>query len=124
MIIELARSGESVRFRARGQSMWPAIPGRSLVELTPCAGKELDVGQIAAFERGGCVVVHRVEGVSEHGVHFAGDSRSEEDGCVSFEQVLGRVHVVERRGLHWNWPRRLHLRWLWRSLERHLQRRR
>lgn len=124
MIVELARAGESVRFRARGQSMWPAIPGRSLVELTPCAGKELGVGEIAAFERHGQVVVHRVEGISEHGIHFAGDSLSAKDGCVTFEQVLGRVQVVERRRLRWRWPGLLHLRWFWRSLERRLGRQR
>jgi hypothetical protein len=123
MIVELARAGQSVRFRARGQSMWPAIPGGSLVELTPCAGRELAVGQIAAFERRGQIVVHRVQGVSEQGVHFAGDSLSVKDGCVTFEQVLGRVHVVERRRLRWRWPRLVHLRWLWRSLERRLGRR-
>jgi hypothetical protein len=120
MIIELARSGESVRFRARGQSMWPAIPGHSLVELTPCAGTELRVGQVAAFERREQVVVHRVERVSERGLHFAGDALSIGDGCVPFEHVLGTVTLVVRRPLHWRMPRLRHLRWLSRSLARRL----
>ena len=33
MILELLRSGETVQFRARGRSMWPAIPSGSRIEV-------------------------------------------------------------------------------------------
>jgi len=120
MIIELIRSGESVRFRARGRSMWPAIPSGSQIEVQPCAAAELEVGQIAAFEREGQVVVHRVESVSTEGVRFAGDTLERGDGVIASERVLGRARVLARRGLHWRLPRPSELRWLWRVLRRRI----
>jgi hypothetical protein len=120
MIIELIRSGESVRFRARGSSMWPAIPSGSQIEVQPCAASELEVGQIAAFERQGRVVVHRVESISAEGVRFAGDSLERGDGMIASARVLGRARVLERRGIHWRLPRRSELRWLLRVLRRRL----
>ena len=122
MIIELIRSGQSVQFRARGRSMWPAIPSGSRIEVQPCAASELEVGQLAAFERQGQVVVHRVESISAEGVRFAGDSRERGDGVVAREQVLGRARVLERRGLHWRLPRMREVRWLLRALRRRLWR--
>lgn len=98
--------------------MWPAIPSRSRVEVTPCPPSELRAGQIAAFERGGQVVVHRVRAVSDEGVFFAGDSRAHDDGCVAFGQVLGHARVIARRRLRLRLPGRWHVVALWRSLWR------
>jgi hypothetical protein len=96
LLIALARSGERVRFRALGRSMGRAVPNRSLVEISPCPGSELTIGQIAAFERAGRVVVHRVAAVRPGAVQFASDAQGLGDGWVAFENVLGRAHVVER----------------------------
>lgn len=96
--------------------MWPAIPSGSQVEVIPCAPSELEVGELAAFERGGKVVVHRVQGLSPEGVFFAGDSREAGDGCVASPRVLGRARVVQRRRLHLRLPSLWHLRSLWRAL--------
>ncbi|HKO93014.1 MAG TPA: S24/S26 family peptidase [Polyangiaceae bacterium] len=120
MIVELIRAGESVSFRARGSSMWPAIPSGSQIEVEPCTAAELEVGQIAAFERRGRVVVHRVESIGPEGVRFAGDSRERGDGLIAFDHVLGRARVLERRSIRWRLPRRSELRWLWRVLLRRL----
>ena len=121
MILELLRSGQSVRFRARGSSMWPAIPSGSQVEVEPCQAAELEVGQIGAFERQGSVVVHRVTSITPEGVHFSGDSRERGDGWIAREQVLGRARVLERRRIRWRLPRRSEVRWLWRVLWRRLR---
>jgi hypothetical protein len=120
IILELLRSGETVCFRARGPSMWPAIPSGSRIEVEPCAAADLVVGQLAAFERERRVVVHRVEGVSALGVQFAGDSRKRGDGLIPCEKILGRARVVERRNLHWRWPRAREALWLWRAVKRRL----
>jgi len=74
MIIELLRSGQSARFIARGGSMWPSVPARSQIEVEPCPAAQLRVGQLAAFERGGQVIVHRVTRVAPEGLHFQGDN--------------------------------------------------
>jgi hypothetical protein len=120
VIIELLRSGETVRFRALGASMWPAIPSGSLLELESCDAAELRVGQVAAFERRGRVVVHRVRGITPLGVRFAGDNLSGDDGCIAFEHVLGRARVLERRAIRWRLPQVRELRWLWRRVVRQI----
>jgi len=121
VIIELLRSGQPVQFQARGSSMWPAIPSGSRVEVIPCAPAELTVGELAAFERAGEVVVHRVQGNSRAGIHFAGDSKAAADGCIATEDVLGRARVIERRPLRLRIPSLWHLRWLWRAVPRTLR---
>jgi len=118
MILELLRSGQNVCFRARGRSMWPAIPSGSRIEVRPCAASDLRVGQIAAFERHQRVVVHRVQQIGAQGVHFAGDSLQREDGCIDFDRILGRARVLERRALNWRLPRRTEMPGLWRGLRR------
>jgi Peptidase S24-like len=120
LIIELLRAGETVQFRARGQSMWPAIPSGSRIEVVPGSIAKLRVGQVAAFERAGQVVVHRVERVGPDGVHFGGDALGRGDGRIAPEQVLGRVRVLERRPLSVRLPRPGELTLLWRALRRRL----
>ena len=118
IILELLRSGEVVRFQARGHSMWPSIPSHSRLEVRPAEAKELRVGQIAAFERQGRVVVHRVRAVSEDCIELAGDALVYGDGSVPRERVLGRAHVLKRRPLELRLPKARHLRILLRALSR------
>lgn len=105
MLIELLRSGQSVRFIARGSSMWPSIPAGSRLQVQPCPATELKVGELAAFARHGQLVVHRVTRVTADGVWLQGDNRAVSDGHVPAEHVLGRASVLARRGLHLRWPR-------------------
>ena len=121
MIIELLRSGQRVAFCARGGSMWPAIPSRSRLEIEPCAAAELRVGDVAAFERDGAVVVHRVTSVTAAGVHFQGDTLEREDGCIGSDNVLGRARVIERRPLHFRLPRPRDIRRALRALRHRLE---
>ena len=104
VIIELLRTGQKVRFLARGGSMWPAVPSRSQIEVEPCAAVQLRVGQIAAFEHQGRVIVHRVTGVTPQGLHFRGDNLDQADGIVAPSQVLGRARVLTRRRWRARWP--------------------
>lgn len=120
IILELLRSGETVRFQARGHSMWPSIPSHSRIEVRPSEAAELRVGQIAAFERQGCVVVHRVRAVSAERIEFAGDALKHGDGFVARDAVLGRAHVLRRRPLSLRLPKPRHLRILLRALSRRL----
>ncbi len=116
LIIELLRSGQRVAFSARGSSMWPAIPSRSRLEIDPCGAAELRVGEVAAFERSGTVVVHRVTRVTATGVHFQGDALKREDGCIPIADVLGRARVLERRPLSVRLPRPADIRRALRAL--------
>lgn len=118
IILELLRSGETVRFHVRGNSMWPTIPSHSRIEVRPSEAAAIQVGQIAAFERQGRVVVHRVRALSAERIEFAGDALSRGDGSVPREQVLGRAHVLRRRPLQLQLPKPRHLRILVRALSR------
>lgn len=104
-MLELLRSGQSVRFIARGSSMWPSIPAGSRLEVQPCPAMDLKQGELAAFTRHGQLVVHRVTRVTAGGVWLQGDNREISDGHVPAEQVLGRANVLERRRMHLRWPR-------------------
>jgi hypothetical protein len=118
IILELLRSGETVRFHARGHSLWPTIPSHSRIEVRPSEAAELRVGQIAAFERQGRVVVHRVRAVSAERIGFACDALKQGDGSVARAAVLGRAHLLRRRPLSFLLPRPRHLRILMRVLSR------
>jgi hypothetical protein len=120
VIIELLRSGQTVRFRARGSSMWPSITSRSEIEVRPHEAAELRVGQIAAFERRGRVVVHRVRAVAAEHVEFAGDALARADGPIERARVLGQAYVLRRRPLRLQLPRWKHARLVWRALRRRL----
>jgi len=118
IILELLRSGETVRFQVRGNSMWPTLPSHSRIEVRPSEAAAIRVGQIAAFERQGRVVVHRVRAVSAECIELAGDALRNGDGSVARERVLGRAHVLRRRPLQLQLPKPRHLRILVRALSR------
>jgi hypothetical protein len=108
--LDLVRSGQTVSFVARGGSMWPTIPSGTVLEIVPCAAAALRQGEVAAFERNGTVVVHRVVRVGADAVRFRGDALPDPDGDIPFERVLGRARLVHRRPLKLRWPRPFHLR--------------
>lgn len=120
LLIELLRSGQSVPFIARGSSMWPSVPSGSRLEVQPCQAAELQVGELAAFEWQGQLVVHRVTRSTPDGVLLQGDNRERSDGHVPAARVLGRARVIERRRLRLRWPRRSELLRAGRSLLRRL----
>jgi hypothetical protein len=120
VIIESLRAGDAIRFRARGASMWPAVRGGALVEVTPCAAADLRAGELGAFERDGAVVVHRVAAHTATSIRFTGDAVSGSDGDIEHARILGRARVLEQRRLRLRIPSRHHLRTLARALRRRL----
>lgn len=110
LLLDLLRAGETVRFRALGCSMWPAIPSHSLLEVRPSESGALAAGQLAAFERDGRVVVHRVTAVAREHVELWGDALERGDGKIPRARVLGRAHVLSRRPLRLRLPELRHLR--------------
>ncbi len=97
--------------------MWPAIPGGSLVEVTPAAPRA--AGELVAFEREGGVVLHRVLQITAAGVLTRGDALERADGVVPHACVLGTARVLERRRLKLRLPSLRELRvvmraaWRW-----------
>ena len=122
VIVELARAGKAVSFVARGGSMWPAIRSGAVVEIVPCDPRALAVGELAAYEREGAVVVHRVVRRAGGSLRFHGDALASPDRDVPLARVLGRARVVKQRRLRLRWPTALHLVRSLRALERRLTR--
>jgi hypothetical protein len=104
MIIDFLRSGQNARFIARGGSMWPSVTAGSQLEVEPCPAAELRVGQLAAYEHQGQVIVHRLVRIAPEGLYLQGDNRDRGDGVVTPGQVLGRAHVITRRRWRARWP--------------------
>jgi signal peptidase len=85
------------RFVMRGVSMWPAVPEGSILEVRPCASRDLLPGQMVTFRRGNTVVTHRVRAIDERGrVAAWGDSVLRPDAPIEPDDVLGEATLVRR----------------------------
>jgi signal peptidase I len=108
----LLRSGESVRFRATGRSMVPAIRDGDVLTVAPASPGESRVGDVVLYAGAWGLLAHRVVACLGDGqVHVRGDAIGSEDERVTPDRILG--HVVE---LHRNGRPRGTGRWLARRL--------
>ena len=96
----ITEQGLPVRMRVHGLSMLPFIRDDDVVTIVPLAGRDPSVGDVVAFTLpdGGKLALHRVISREEAGWLLRGDNRSESDGVVSAEHILGSINRVERRG--------------------------
>lgn len=108
---EILGRGQALRFRAKGWSMHPFVLDGDVLTVVP-AGDAPRLGDVILFRTPRRrVVVHRVVRMRPRGVVTKGDAASDLDGFVPFEDVLGVVSAVDRRGsrarLDAGWQRRL-----------------
>lgn len=102
MAAEVLRSCGSLRTRAAGHSMLPAIwPGDTLM-IERTAGNDVTEGDIVWFRRGDRFVVHRVMmKTGSYGcltLQTQGDSAPRPDSPISDNEVLGKVAFIVRNG--------------------------
>lgn len=96
---EVLAAGHTARFRASGDSMYPAIRSGDYLHIVPCEASELLVGDVilATTERG--LTAHRIIRIrdAEEGrrITMRGDNALRSDRPVSPADVLGRVESVE-----------------------------
>jgi signal peptidase len=100
---ELLRSGQSIRFRAPGRSMYPTIKEDETITVQPVAPSAIKMGDIILYRLEGVVIAHRVvriERGEDGGSRFIarGDASGVPDEPVEPAQVLGKVISVERGG--------------------------
>ncbi|KKN11095.1 hypothetical protein LCGC14_1029990 [marine sediment metagenome] len=142
MSTELLRRGQSVRFRAPGLSMHPAIREGETITVAPISPFNIKRGDILLYIVGKKVIAHRVVGIerekSDSSSHTStqskalnpqiiftlrGDASAICDEPVEAEQVLGKVVSVERHGrsidLYSRKARMLHIAY---TLASHLKR--
>jgi hypothetical protein len=100
LVIDLLRSGYSVRFRVDGRSMLPALTPGSLVLVQPLTGGLLSIGEIVLCNLAGRLIAHRIVGTctdqtGKRMLLTRGDNQSACDLPVDFGSVLGRVSALE-----------------------------
>jgi hypothetical protein len=121
---DLLRQGKSVRFRARGRSMYPTIKEDEVITVEPVEGSSIKIGDIILCRQGISVVAHRVVHIisteipppcsfdtehpsistlhlsisTYHSFLLRDDTWGKQDVRVGGDQILGKVVSVERHG--------------------------
>jgi hypothetical protein len=93
--------GVPFRFCARGWSMAPFINDLDTITVSPLGSKKTGVGEVFAYVHpfNGKLIVHRAVAKADAGLLFRGDGVPDVfDGVVPFENLLGRVTRIERKG--------------------------
>jgi signal peptidase I len=92
----------SVKFRAEGLSMYPAIRHGELITVAPIEGDHVVRGDVLLCRHSSRVLAHRVVAVAGHGHNcvllLRGDAKLACDAPVAMGDVIGKVLSVERNG--------------------------
>lgn len=96
----LLAEGKTIRIRAHGYSMYPAIKPGTVILIEPVRKKGPPApGEIVAIKRKNGIIVHRiVKVINEEGKRkyvARGDSNAYPDPPVDEEMIVGRVTGVE-----------------------------
>ena len=76
-------------YRIQSGSMEPTIKTGSVAVV--CRLADPKVGDIAAYKKGGNVIVHRIVGISDTGFIFQGDANNVIDGeSVTEDRIIGK----------------------------------
>ena len=98
LLHEVALREGSVRLRACGASMIPAVWPGDVLLIEACQPSDLERGAIALIHRDGRLFAHRVLGVGSDGIKTRGDAVSAVDPAARADQLVGRVVSVTRGG--------------------------
>jgi len=98
----LLTEGKSIKVRADGYSMYPAIKPGSIIYIDPISSDSSPgPGEIIAWKRESGFVLHRLVRIIKKDnktVYFTrGDSCAREDQPITFDQIAGRIVRVENR---------------------------
>lgn len=81
----------SIAAVAPSGSMLPLFGSNAILLQERSDGNDLTVGDIAVYQRGNLLVVHRVTGVYETNLAFRGDNNAGPDGLIAKSAVRSRV---------------------------------
>jgi signal peptidase I len=99
---EVLAAGHTARFRASGDSMYPAIRSGDYLHIVPCDISQLRRGDVilAMTDRG--LTAHRIvrirDAEGEMRIVMRGDNALRCDRTVPASDILGRVEIVESSG--------------------------
>lgn len=99
----LLSEGKTIRIKAHGYSMYPAIKPGSLIIIEPISQKGKPVeGEIIAIKREKGIIVHRLtKVVIRDGVRYyiaRGDSNATTDNPITIDKIVGRIVGSESTG--------------------------
>jgi len=96
---ELLAAGHTARFRASGDSMYPAIRGGDNLHVVPCDASKLRAGDIILANTDRGLTAHRIVRIRDAEgalwITMRGDNALRCDRAVTYEDVLGRVESIE-----------------------------
>jgi signal peptidase I len=96
LAMEVLQIAERVRFRAIGTSMLPTIWPGDILTVRRKSFREIQVGDVAVFQRAGRLVTHRVVGKTSDVIIAQGDAKRRADAPFGQEDLLGRVVAIHR----------------------------
>lgn len=98
----IAAGGVAVRFRARGDSMYPFIRDGESITVGPASIHDVVRGDVLLCRHAGRILAHRVVSMStlsgERVLYLRGDAKQGCDAPVREADVIGRVLSVHRHG--------------------------
>lgn len=99
---EVLRSVGRLHLKALGWSMLPSILPGDTVFVQTASIKEVGLGDIVLFSRGGRFFIHRVVEISDYPeparVITCGDAMPQSDPPVNASELLGKVEHIIRNG--------------------------
>jgi signal peptidase I len=114
--LSLLSEGKSLRIKAGGYSMFPAIHPGDIVIIAPVNNRSnLIPGDIIVFKRDSDFVLHRLTDIRHHKNNILfitrGDSSMNEDKPITADKISGVVTAIEtRRGRIRPHRRKMHYR--------------
>lgn len=98
LVVEILAGGGFAWVRESTDSMAPLVRAGDRLRLAAVDRAHVRPGDVVAYQRGACLVVHRVLACDERGVVTKGDALPERDEPVDWETVVGRVVTVAAGG--------------------------
>lgn len=121
-VVALLQQGDTIRFSAEGNSMFPLIPSGSTVVARPFRPKDARLGSILLFPHGKRLVLHRLVCIEKQAgtALFRGDMNRQGHETVGLNSILGTAITVIRpdgkkralatRAIRWKGLLRYHAR--------------
>ena len=102
LAVDVLRSVGEARLAVSGGSMMPSLWPGDILEVHRVAVTDVSKGDIVVFVRDNRLIVHRVLRINrEHNeitVTTRGDRSARVDSPVSVNELLGKVHAIQRGG--------------------------
>lgn len=100
LFIQAVRQGQSLWFRVASDSMLPLIRRGDSVFIQPATAQEIRVGDIAAFESSGNLIIHRIVNTQQVTGSIRLLQLSDAEllpGWVKEQAVVGKVVLIRRQ---------------------------